>query len=215
MKTTLRIPPARLLALGLAAMLAGCATTQMSAEWRDTLFTAGSLKGVRVLVVCRAPDETLRRVCEDQWASLLGAQGVAPVRSYSIPGFPWASGDTSDEMTAAVRASGVAALASMSLIPSDLTVVTPGPQVGVGIGGGGGGGYRGGGFSVGGIGISLPIGGATATQSLGASSSLVDVTSGRLVWSGSASTPASSDLAAQVGALTQVTIDAMRKAGLI
>jgi uncharacterized membrane protein YgcG len=215
MMTTLRIPVAHLLALGLAAMLAGCATTQMNAEWRDPTSTAGSLKGRRVLVVCRAPDEAMRRVCEDQWASQLGAQGVATAQSYSIPGFPWPSGDTSDEMKAAVRASGVAALASMSLYPSDVAVVNPGPQIGVGMGGGSGGGYRGGGFSFGGIGITLPIGGATTTQSLGASSSVVDVASSRLVWSGSASTPASGDVRAQLGALTQVTIEAMRKAGLI
>jgi len=215
MTATLRISLAPLLALGLAATLAGCATTQMNAEWRDPAFAAGSLKGRRLLVVCRAPDETMRRVCEDQWASRLGAQGVSPVLSYSIPGFPWASPETSDEMKAAARSSGVAALASMSLSPSDVAVVNPGPQVGVGIGGGSGGGYRGGGFSFGGIGISLPIGGATTTQGLGANSSLLDVASGKLVWSGSASTPASGDVVAQVGALTQVTIEAMRKAGLI
>ena len=215
MMTTLRNSLARGLVLGFAAMLAGCATTQMNAEWRDPAFTAGPLKGRRVLVVCRAPDEAMRRVCEDQWAGQLGAQGIAPVQSYSIPGFPWTSGDTSDEMKAAVRASGAAALAGMSLYPGDVAVVNPGAQVGVGIGGGSGGGYRGGGFSFGGIGITLPIGGATTTQSLAASSSLVDVASSRLVWSGSASTPASGDVFAQVGALTQVTIEAMRKAGLI
>ena len=73
----------------------------------------------------------------------------------------------------------------------------------------------GGGFSVGGIGITLPIGGAIPTQSLAASSSLVDVASGKLVWSGSASAPASGDIVAQVGALSQVTIEAIRKAGLL
>jgi uncharacterized membrane protein YgcG len=215
MMTTPRITVARLLVLGFVSMLAGCATTQMNAEWRDAAFAATSLKGQRVLVVCRAPDDTMRRVCEDQWASQLGAQGVAPVRSYSIPGFPWASGDNADEMKAAVRASGAAALATMSLAPSDFAVVNPGAQVGVGIGGGSGGGYRSGGFSFGGFGISFPIGGATATQGLGATSSLVDVASGKVVWSGSASTSASSDILGQVGALTQVTIEAMRKAGLI
>lgn len=206
---------AGLLAAGLAGLLAGCASTQMSAEWRDPAAAAGSLTGARVLVVCRGPDETLRRVCEDQWSSQLGAKGIVVQTSYSIPGFPWASGDTSDEMRAAVRASGAAALASMSLSPSDVAVVSPGAQVGVGIGGGSGGGYRGGGFSVGGIGITLPIGGATATQGLSSSSSLVNVASGKLVWSGSASTPASGDVLAQVNALTQVTIEAIRKAGLM
>ena len=215
MMTGLRTFLAPLLALGLTAMLAGCATTQMNAEWRDPTFAAGSLKGWRLLVVCRAPDETMRRVCEDQWASRLGAQGVSPVLSYSIPGFPWASPDTSDEMKSAARSSGVAALISMSLNTSGVAMVNPGPQVGVGIGGGSGGGYRGGGFSFGGIGISLPIGGATTTQGLGATSSLLDAASGSLVWSGSASTPATGDLRAQVGDLARVTIEALRKAGLI
>lgn len=215
MMTMVRISLARLVAVGLTAVLAGCATTQMNAEWRDPAFAAGSLSGRRVLVVCRAPDEAMRRVCEDQWASQLGARGVATTLSYAIAGFPWASAETSDEMKAAVRASGVAALASMSLHPSDFAVVNPGPQVGVGISGGSGGGYRGGGFSFGGIGITLPIGGATPTQSLAASSSLVDVASGRLVWSGSANTSGAGDVVGQVGALTQVTTEAMRKAGIL
>jgi hypothetical protein len=215
MMTMARISPARLLAVGLTAVLAGCATTQMNAEWRDPAFTAGSLNGRRVLVVCRAPDEAMRRVCEDQWSFQLGARGVVASQSYAIPGFPWASGDASDEMKAAVRASNVAALASMSLYPSEFAVVNPGPQVGVGVSGGSGGGYRGGGFSVGGIGITLPIGGATTTQSLAASSSLVDVASGKLVWSGSANTSASGDVSGQVSALTQVTTEAIRKAGLL
>ena len=215
MKTTLRIALARTLAAGLTTLLAGCATTQMNAEWRDPAFTASSLKGQRVLVVCRAPDEAMRRVCEDQWSSQLGARGLAAAPSYLISGFPWASGDTSDEMKAAVRASGVAALASVSIYLGEIAMASPGAQVGFGISGGSGGGYRGGGFSVGGIGITLPIGGATTTQSLAASSSLVEVASGRLIWSGSASTPASGDVLAQVGALAQVTIEALHKAGLV
>ena len=211
---TLRTIRASLLAVGLAAMLAGCATTQIDAEWRDPTLGAGSVKGT-LLVVCRAPDEAMRRVCEDQWAGRLQEQGIAHVLSYSIRGFPWASLDTSDEMKSAARSSGAAALASMSLHRSDLAVVISGPQVGVGIGGGSGGGHRGGGFSFGGIGISLPIGGATTSQGLGANSSLLDVASGKLVWSGSASTPASGGMTAQLRALAQVTIDAMRKAGVI
>ena len=209
--TKIHIAPRLLLALGLATALAGCATTQMNTQWRDPAFDVGSLKRGRVLVVCRVPDEALRRHCEDQWVTLLRAQGISPVRSYSIPGFPWASGDGSTELTAAVATSGVGAYASMSIGAGALTVVNPPAQVGVGVSGGG---HRGGGFSVGGIGISFPIGGATATQSLGANTALVDAASGRLVWSGSASTPAASDPAEQVGSLTRITVEAMRKAGI-
>ena len=77
-------------------------------------------------------------------------------------------------------------------------------------------GYRGGGFSVGGIGLSFPVGGATTTRSLGSSTSLVDLASGAVIWSGNATTSASAgDLTAQVAALTEVAIDALQKAGLI
>lgn len=88
MRWMLRIPISRLLAASLVATLAGCATTQMTAEWRNPAFDAASLKGGRVLVVCRAPDEAVRRGCEDQWSNQLGARGIVAVRSYSIPGFP-------------------------------------------------------------------------------------------------------------------------------
>ena len=84
-----------------------------------------------------------------------------------------------------------------------------------GLGGGSGGGYRGGGFSVGGIGLSFPVGGATTTRSLGSGTSLVDLASGAVIWSGSATTSASGDVTSQVGALTEVTIEALQKAGLI
>lgn len=196
----------------LAISVTACATTQMNAEWRDPVVAPGAFKAARVLVVCRANDETLRRVCEDQWSARLGEQGLTTAPSYPIAGFPWASPDTSDEMRAALRASGVAALAAMSLAPGEVTVVSPGPQVGVGIGAGGGG--RGGGFSVGGIGISVPIGGPSASQGLGANVALVDVASARIVWSGKASAPPSGDMGAQVLGLTQVATEAMRRAAL-
>ncbi len=207
--------PSRVLPLLLvAAVTAGCATTEMTAQWKDPAF-AGVLAGSRVLIVCQARDDTLRRVCEDQWATRLAAHGVAGLRSYSLPGFPPGGAANPEEMAMAGRANGVAAVASTQITLSDFAVVNPGPQVGFGLGGGSGGGYRGGGFSVGGIGLSFPVGGATTTRSLGSSTSLVDPASGAVIWSGSATTSATGDVTAQVDALTQVTIDAMQKAGLI
>jgi hypothetical protein len=201
----------RAVAAVLAMTITACATTQMNAEWRDPTVAPGAFRAARVLVVCRSADETLRRVCEDQWSARLAAQGLAPAPSYSIAGFPSGSADLSDEMRVALRASGVAALAAMSLAPGDVTVVSPPPQVGVGIGSSG---WRGGGVSVGGVGISLPIGGPSATQGLGASAALVDAASARIVWSGKASAPPSGDAGAQVLQLTQVATEAMRRAAL-
>ena len=165
----------------LAAAIAGCATTEMTAQWKDPAY-GSALSGSRVLVLCQARDDTLRRVCD---------------------------------MAMAGRENGATAIASTQLMLSDFAVVNPGPQVGFGLGGGSGGGYRGGGFSVGGIGLSFPVGGATTTRSLGSSTSLVDLASGAVIWSGSATTSASGDVTSQVGALTEVTIEALRKVGLI
>jgi hypothetical protein len=202
-------------ALALAATLAGCATTRMTAEWKDPAYAGASLKGKRVLVACRAPDDAMRRLCEDQWANQLGAQGIVVVRSYTVAGFTPGGTDNPDEMRAAGRRSDTAVVATVSLQPSDVTLVNPGPQVGVGMGGGSGGGYRGGGFGFGGVGVSFPIGGATATQRLAASTSLVDVASGKLFWSGNATTPSSADQGGQVSALAQKTIESLRSAGVL
>lgn len=199
--------------MALAALLAGCATTQMTSQWKSPNFAGGSLKGQRVLVLCQARDDTLRRVCEDQWAGQLGLQEVVAVRAYTIPGIPPGGAANPDEIKAAARVSGAVAVASMQLVASDFAAVNPGPQVGIGIGGGSGG-YRSG-FSIGGFGLSFPVGGATATQGLSSNTSLLDPASGALVWSGSASTAAVADLVSQVSALTQVTIDALQKAGMI
>jgi hypothetical protein len=209
-KTASRVLPLLLL----ATVIAGCATTEMTAQWKDPAY-GGALTGSRVLVLCQAHDDTLRRVCEDQWATRLAAQGVAGIRSYSLPGFPPGGAANPEEMAMAGRENGATAVASTQIMLSDIAVVNPGPQVGFGLGGGSGGGYRGGGFSVGGIGLSFPVGGATTTRSLGSSTSLVDLSSGAVIWSGSATTSASGDMMSQVGALTQVTIDALQKAGLI
>lgn len=205
-----------LAALALAALVAGCATTRMESEWRDPTFAGGSLKGKRVLVVCQARDETVRRVCEDQWVFRLGGQGVSGTQSYTVPGFPPGGAANPDQLKGAAQASGATAVLSTQLTASPFTVVNPPAQVGIGVGGGSGSGtYRGGSFGWGGFGVTLPVGGATASQGLSASTTLVDAASGMLVWSGSASTPATGDVTAQVAALTQVTGEALAKAGLI
>ena len=215
MKYPRKNTPSRVLPLLLlAAAIAGCATTEMTAQWKDPAY-GSALTGSRVLVLCQARDDTLRRVCEDQWATRLAAHGVAGIRSYSLPGFPPGGAANPEEMAMAGRENGATAVASTQIILSDIAVVNPGPQVGFGLGGGGGGGYRGGGFGVGGIGLSFPVGGATTTRSLGSSTSLVDLASGAVIWSGSATTSASGDMTSQVGALTQVTIEALQKVGLI
>jgi len=194
-------------------LLAGCATTQMNSQWKNPAFTGGMAKGSRVMVMCQARDDTLRRVCEDQWVVQLGAHGINTVRGYTLTSLPPSRAANPDEIKTAAKASGARAVISMQLTASDVSVVNPGPQLGVGIGGGSGG-YHGGGFSFGGLGVSFPVGSATVTQGMASSTTLVDVASGALVWSGNASTAADVDITAQVTALTRVTAEELKKAGV-
>lgn len=196
-----------------AALAAGCATTRVDNQWRDAGFTPPPLAGQRVLVACRASDETLRRVCEDEWVRQLGAAGAVAVSAYAQPGFPANAGDLSSEFRdAAVRARAAAIATTTVQTGGGAGTWGYGPQVGVGVGAAGG---SGGGFSFGGVGISVPIGGGRpAVAGLAASTSLVDVASGRLAWSANASAPGYGDQRAQLAELTRVTVEAMRQAGL-
>ena len=197
-----------------AALLAGCATTQMNSQWKDDRLIEGLAKAGRVLVLCQARDDTLRRVCEDQWASELGAHGVVAVRSYSLAGFPPDGLADPAEVKAAAQSSGATAVARMQIAAGELVLIDPGPQLGFGVGSGSGA-YPGGGFGFGAFGLSFPVGVATARQGLSSSTTLVDLASGALVWSGNASTAADDDATAQVSALTKITVEALKKAGAI
>lgn len=209
-----RFPTLALATCACACMLAGCATTQINSQWRDPGFVGDLARGGRLLVVCQASDTTLRRVCEDHWTVELGMQGITATRSYSLPGFSADLAASPDAVNAAARANGARAVINMQLAPGDVSVINPGPQMGVGVGGGSGG-YHSGGFSFGGLGVSFPIGGATVTRGMASSTTAVDLASGAVVWSGNASAPAEGDVTAQISALAKVTVEALKKAGLI
>jgi hypothetical protein len=198
----------------LAATLAGCATTRVENEWRDPAASA-ALLGQRVLVVCRAPDDTTRRVCEDEWARQVEGFGMTPVAGYTLAALPAKAGDLSDEMRNAARAARASAiLATTVQTNGGTTWGGAGPTVGVGVGGVGGSG--GGNFGFGGVSIGIPIGGsAQRSIGLGTSTSVVDVASGKLVWSANAAAPTAGEQRAQLGELARVTLEAMRKAGLL
>lgn len=195
------------------AVLAGCASAEMSSEWKDGSFVSGFGTGSGIVVVCQPGNDALRRGCEDGWARRLAAERITTLRSYSLPGFPPDAELTPERITAAARDGGARAVVTMRLAPSGATVVRPGPQFGFGIGGGSGGYHDG--FSFGGIGISFPLGGAAVTHGMEASTTLIDVARGSVVWAGSARARADDDLDAQVAALTGITLEAMKEAGVI
>ncbi|HSD61133.1 MAG TPA: hypothetical protein VLC55_09795 [Burkholderiales bacterium] len=68
-------------ALALAALVAGCATTQIVSQWTDPKFKAGPLK--KVLIFIAAKDDAVRRSAEDE--AVRGLTGVTKgVASYTL-----------------------------------------------------------------------------------------------------------------------------------
>lgn len=202
----------------LLLLAAGCATTQMAAEWSNKDYAGRSLRGEKVLVVCQAPDPTVQRLCEDELANGLNSRGATAVRPPT--GAP-ADASTTGPLPPsayldAAKAAGAMAVLSMSLQP-DSTVVNPGPTIGIGVGGGSFGGGWGRGGSFGGVGTSVgfPVGTATVQQGFAASTNVVDAANGQIVWSGRAVAPPSDAFIRQMIDLSRVTFESMQKAGVL
>jgi hypothetical protein len=199
----------RIAALLGAALLAGCATTQVNVQWTEPEFKGRSLRGEKVLVVCDAPDVATQRVCQEQIAAQLRAAGAVPVISANA-GLTAGPPPTNDATLVAARGAGAKAIFGATIGP-DVTVVSPGTSVGIGVGGYGGSGGR----SVVGtsVGIGFPIGGGQATTGYAANMVLTDAATVKLMWSSKVTTPASSNVNAQMGELARVGVDAARGAG--
>lgn len=201
---------AGLLALA-TLLLAGCAASQLGAQWNDPQFVGQPPRGATVLVACQAGDPTLRRICADRMAAKLSALGAIPLLAADPGDVGDAAAPTEAALLQAARDAGAVALLRTQLAP-EVVAVAPGPTFGIGIGGFGGG-YRSGGGV--GFGVSAPLGGAgPAETGYGASASLTDVASGRLMWSARASAAPSADVGQQLGALATQLLDAARQAGL-
>lgn len=192
-------------------VVAGCSSARMDSQWLDRSFHDGLAAGARVFVACETAVDSLRRLCEDAWTERMRAEGIAMVRSYGAATLPADAGNDPARIDDAARATGASAVVRMKLAQGSHAVFQPGPQVGFGIGGGSGG------FSFGGIGVSLPIGGGGVSQrqEMSSSTTLTDLGRGTVIWAGSARTEVDGDAGAQVSALTRVTVEAMKEAGVI
>ena len=190
-------------ALG-ACVLAACATTKMDAQWSNPEFRSVNLRGQTVMVACQARDFTVQAVCEDQIAAQLVTRGAKPVKFVVVnPGAPPAN----EAVDAAAKKANASAVFRTTLSTS-IPTVSPGPTIGFGVGGGG---YRGGAAG----GISVPIGGGTVSEAYAADTAIVDVATGKLMWSGRATGPTGSDTTSQLSDLTRVTIESLQSAGLL
>jgi hypothetical protein len=190
---------AALIPLAGLALLAGCATNPLDAQWSDPQLTANvPLKGARVLVVCEAQDEVLRRICQDSVGAELTKVGVSPVAAPDVGTSTSAPGGPAPYVSAA-RAANAKAVLVTSIAPG-ASVARSGFTVGLGVGGFGGG-------VGGGVGVSAPIGGTRVATSYAANASLTDVASGRLMWTARASEPASEVTSAQVTNLAKKVVE--------
>jgi len=199
--------------LALSAVFTGCASTRVQTEWTDPQFTGQSLRGAKVLVVCDANDTAIERICQDQLGAQVAASGATVV-----------AGPDSDNLTAgqsvnektltAARSAGAKAILASTVAP-EATIVNPGPSVGFGIGGfGGSGGWRSGGGVGAGVGVSVPVGSGQVNTAYAANMALTDVATGRLMWTGKVTTPATRDVDAQIRKLAKAGVEAAQKAGL-
>jgi hypothetical protein len=120
-----------------------------------------------------------------------------------------------DKIFAAARRVGAHAIWGATIAP-DVTVVSPGPTIGVGIGGFGtsGGWHRSSGVG-GGIGVGVPVGGEQVNTAYAADMTLTDVGTGRLMWTSKITTPASQDIAEQVTQLVEVGVQSAQQAGYL
>lgn len=192
----------------LTVALAGCATTQIDAQWSNPEYAGRSLRGAPVLVVCEAQEPTLQRICEDQVAGQIAALGGVPTRGTQAAAAAPPAG--TDPYLAAARKIGARAIVRTTLNTSALVAAPSGPTIGIGVGGGGG--YRGG---VGGFGgISFPVGGARVSNAYASETAVIDPATGALMWSARASSSASQDVTGQIAELAKVAADALRQSGL-
>jgi hypothetical protein len=195
-------------ALASAAALAGCASTQLDAQWTDPQRGVVSLRGARVLVACEAVEAVIKRLCLDRLAEEVVARGATPViapQSDLERGPLRAPND--EPYLAAARAAGARAVLAASVAP---TTTRAGPGFSVGLGGFGSigaGGY-------GGIGVSAPIGGGRRVAGYSANARITHAESGRLLWTARASSPPSSDVNSQLAELAHTVLEGAGSAGL-
>jgi hypothetical protein len=195
-----------------AVMLAGCATTQMDAQWSNPEYSGRSLRGETVLIACEAPEVTLQRICEDQVAAQVSARGAKPTKNSTLNAAGSPPTGATDPYAVAAKRIGARAIVRTTLAAGPPIVSDSGPVIGFGMGGGsfGGGSYR-----SGGAGVTLPVGGARTTQALSAETVLINPANGVTMWSGRASGPTSQDAGGQVTELARVIVEAVQKSGML
>ena len=189
-----------------AVLLAGCATTQVDAQWRSVDLPLNYLRGATVLVSCETPEVVLQRICEDRMTADLAARGVRPVLAAPGTGAAAQPGAPDMQYLSAARSAGARAVLSVT-VGLNSQSVSQGFSIGIG-------GFGFGRNSAGGVGVSAPFGGGQVSQGYAANGRITDATSGRLMWTARASASPSNDLNQQFTELSKSVLDAAARAEL-
>lgn len=129
----------------------------------------------------------MRLICESQVVGQLTRLGARPLTDPKLVSLMAGREPTPEQNLPAAREVGARVVFSMAVKP-DIWRPSPMSAVGIGIGGwGGSGGYYGG--SGGAVGVTVPVGGAQGAVGLAATGMLVDVASGRVIWTATATPP--------------------------
>ena len=204
-------------ALAIVLVAAGCATpqaTRLGAQYLDPEAPAEALRGATLLVVCDAPEQAAKLVCESQFSAQLAALGTRPVTNAALASPTPGREAPAGAYLAAAQAAGAHAV-FVATLAADYSMPSTTPTISFGIGGfGGSGGYRGGSGVGGGVGVTLPAGPVTGPAGLAAIGSAIDVASGRVIWSARAVTPPGADVSALIAEAARTLVGAARQAGL-
>jgi hypothetical protein len=188
----------------LAGLSAGCASTNIQAQWTDPQFANHALQGAQVMVRCEARETALRQICLQQLSDQVRAAGALPVPAPDTASAE--AGQSDAPVLDAARSSGARAVLTARVAPG-AAVAAPRPQVGFGVGSWGG--------SVGtSVGVSVPVGQQRVNTAYTADMVLTDVASGKIMWTSTISTPASSNVNAQLADLAKSGVEAAKKAGV-
>ena len=188
------------------ALLAGCASTALDAQWADAQLPPQLLRGARVMVVCEAQDVTIQRLCQDQVVAGLAQRGARPVALPENINVPLAQAAIDPQVLQAARDAGAKAVFSVVVGVSAQTV-SPGLSISLG-------GFGFGSNVGGGVGVSAPIGGGKVSSGYSANGRVIEVAGGRLLWTARATAPPSSNVTAQLSELSATVLAAADKAGM-
>jgi hypothetical protein len=190
---------------------AGCAsTTRLDSQWSDPAATPSSLQGAKVLVVCDADEAPLRQICQDQMRAEVTARGATAVAfddaDRNIAGTAASASKPTAEYVGIARERGATAVLRTRAMTS-LARPDSGVSLGFGLG------TFGSGVGLG-VGMSTPVGGGgNATVGYAAETSITDVRSGKLLWTGRATTAPSKEVNKQMADLATALLAGAQKAG--